>query len=247
VTKNLKAHIILEITLIISVGIFLVSIISYNTYSNLFNDGIKNNTNLDTLILKKVFYIQFINDVLLFIFLGIIAVLLISIIIKNYENKLTIFAEKDQLTGIPNRRVFDRYLEKAIHIAYLKKSSFVVLIFDIDNFKHINDTYGHILGDIIIKKISILISNILKEPDFIARWGGDEFSGIIFDSNMALEVIEKIKVSIGDDFELSKYKVTVSMGITYYREKDSVTSIVRRADQALYMSKKNGKNKLIGN
>lgn len=201
----------------------------------------------DTSILKKSFYKQMIMD---FIVLGVVILVVLIIttmIINKYKKQLTKVAQTDQLTNIMNRRAFDQCLKNTILISQQTRSkrNFCMFIFDIDNFKRVNDIYGHLFGDKIILQIVNIVSKQLKEPNVFSRWGGDEFTGVIFeDVKKSEDMIYKILNEINENAELSKFNITISVGLTKYQENDNETTIVRRADKALYKSKHSGKKQM---
>ncbi|MCX8159176.1 MAG: sensor domain-containing diguanylate cyclase [Candidatus Pacearchaeota archaeon] len=155
----------------------------------------------------------------------------------------------DFLTGLPNRRMFEKILNAALEEMNRGKKIFGIIFMDIDDFKKINDNYGHEIGDIILKMVSRKISNMLRPYDFVGRWGGEEFVALISHVNdeklysiasRIRSAIEKMSVFNGEHL----IKVTLSLGATMANENDSVGSIISRADELMYMSKISGKNKV---
>lgn len=153
----------------------------------------------------------------------------------------------DKLTGLYNRHKLDKELVREEHICTRYNHSFGIILIDIDDFKFVNDTYGHLVGD----KVLIDIANILKEnvrkSDIVGRWGGEEFLIIVPQANKKdlLEVSNKLKDFISNyDHKLSK-KITASFGISIY--KDNITTLIKNADDALYHVKSNGKNEICIN
>ena len=156
---------------------------------------------------------------------------------------------KDPLTQIANRRFFEFSLNKKIEQYQLFSKSFGVLMFDIDHFKNVNDTYGHVLGDDILKLVAkSLVSNI-KTYDVISRWGGEEFVGLFeVDSEEALfSIAERLRniVAKSSFKEEGKpeIKVTISIGGTMMGPLCHDKLLIEKADQALYQSKQTGRNK----
>lgn len=197
----------------------------------------------DTSVLSRTFYKQWIDGSIIIILVIFIILLIVLGLIRKNEKQLLNIAQTDQLTGILNRRAFDHYLDKAISTSKQTISPFSIVIFDIDHFKRINDTYGHVFGDNIIKRITHIISNHLSLPNIIARWGGDEFAGIIFgDEATTLALIKRIQDSMHTDEELCKHHITLSIGTTSYAKDDTTLEILRRVDYALYQAKENGRD-----
>ena len=157
-------------------------------------------------------------------------------------------ALRDHLTGIFNKRAFEHYLEGRLRdYRYYHNSSIVIVMFDIDLFKEINDRYGHYWGDEILKKVCKIISERIRKSDFFARWGGDEFmivmEGITADE--ARHLIEKLREEIAAyDFRL-EHRVSCSFGITALCDDDSIDTVLDRVDKALYDAKRGGRNRVV--
>ena len=155
----------------------------------------------------------------------------------------------DELTGIINRRGVLNNLE--IEIARCQRSGrpLTVLMIDIDHFKHINDTHGHAGGDLALCTIVQSMKNALREADVIGRFGGEEFlvlmpdqegDGAIAAAQRLRERVEASELMVADHLE----KVTISIGVSFYRNADSGSTLVARADKALYEAKANGRNRV---
>ncbi|MCF7952635.1 MAG: diguanylate cyclase [Spirochaetales bacterium] len=157
-------------------------------------------------------------------------------------------ALNDQLTEVPNRR----YLESQVKRKWEQFSdlglTFGVIYIDIDHFKHVNDTYGHSVGDEVLKVLSKSMQSVLRRDDFIGRWGGEEFVVIIGNASPeAMEAVsEKIRMIAastpipGID---PPVRVTVSLGATILKEGEDWQTVLERADQLMYMSKQAGRNR----
>ncbi|MDY0327273.1 MAG: diguanylate cyclase [Arcobacteraceae bacterium] len=159
--------------------------------------------------------------------------------------ELEYISTHDSLTGIHNRRAFVKQLHTQIKSASRYNETFGFIIFDIDYFKRINDAYGHQVGDDVLVTISNTIQETLREDDFFARWGGEEFVIIAkySDINSLEQLVHKLqnKLSIASFAPVSH--LTCSFGITIYKDGDNDESIVKRADKALYVAKENGRNR----
>ncbi len=165
----------------------------------------------------------------------------ISVRSLEYEHD----ANFDSLTQIYNRNMFNRLIEKKIYEARLQKSSFVFVMFDIDFFKKVNDTYGHLAGDSVLKEITALTKEHIRANDIFARWGGEEFV-IVLDTDIkkGLEIAEGLRKNIEcKEFAIVK-NITCSFGITEFREKDSLNRMINRADESLYEAKSSGRNRV---
>jgi diguanylate cyclase (GGDEF)-like protein len=165
--------------------------------------------------------------------------------IKKLEEELeAVRREKyiDPLTGVWNRLALEEFLEQMISLSM--ERDIVVAFLDLNKFKQINDTYGHIVGDKVLKEFAKYITSNLKRKDFFARYGGDEFIAILFDVNLATakdfferlrKHIPKIKVNE------KEIKVDFCVGLTIPYAKDKPQNVIARADRAMYECKKTGK------
>ncbi len=176
--------------------------------------------------------------------LGALVILVVTnYAISMYKKQIISLSNIDHLTDIPNRTIFEIALEKAI--GNIRYQSFSLVLFDLDNLKRINDSLGHHAGDDTLKGIAELARASFKEPDFVSRVGGDEFGVIIYKTlNESQKLIEEFKNSINNNPNLKRVNATVSIGITEANEKDTVTEIYKRADEALYKSKNAGKDRI---
>ena len=156
----------------------------------------------------------------------------------------------DPLTLLNNRKAFDKQISTCLKGFQEKGTDFTLLMMDIDSFKQFNDRYGHQLRDNILKLLGALLSKEQKGKDFVARYGGEEF--VILLEGTALEkgclVAENIRKSL-DGLQLKSVKtgqslgkITISAGVSAVRESDTVESVVKRADDALYLAKQSGRN-----
>jgi len=149
-------------------------------------------------------------------------------------------AEIDALTKIYNRSRFNIELANAIRKAQVHRIPFSIILFDIDHFKKVNDKYGHDVGDNVLIQLTSLVKNILRDHDIFARWGGEEF--IILLQSDAYELAERLRREIERFPFHTVKKLTCSFGISHYRKNDTDSSIIKRADKALYRAKQNGRN-----
>ncbi|MDH5464634.1 MAG: GGDEF domain-containing protein, partial [Thiovulaceae bacterium] len=169
--------------------------------------------------------------------------------VTNLEQERTFYQEAathDQLTGIYNRFFFKDELVRSLAAARRYGDGFGVIILDLDKFKLINDSYGHLAGDVVLKSVSKVIQNRLRNSDVFARWGGEEFIVLLpsTDIDEAAELAEDLRLSI-ESFEIEKVgTITCSFGVTHWREGDNEKSLISRADEALYEAKKSGRNKV---
>ena len=161
-------------------------------------------------------------------------------------------ATTDALTGIANRHAFQEALAKSIETASTKQTPLSVLMMDIDFFKKVNDTFGHLVGDQVLRLTGMILKTFVKGRDYPARYGGEEFVVLLPETPIrgARILGEKIRVH----FEKNQWKrkdtgktlgsVTVSVGVTEYVPGETSDDFLKRADQALYDSKENGRNRV---
>ncbi len=153
-------------------------------------------------------------------------------------------SETDALTGIYNRWKFDRELNYWLDVASRYENTLSVILFDIDDLKRINDTFGHLEGDRVLTTVVALTQGILRKTDIIARWGGDEFAILLphTGKHQAYELAERIKMLITEHHFESAGSLSCSFGVEELRKGDTTSSLLSRVDQRLYKAKKRGKN-----
>lgn len=152
----------------------------------------------------------------------------------------------DALTNIGNRRSIDEWLDVEINQHQNSRQVFSVILFDIDHFKQINDEFGHDVGDHVLMEIASLVKNYVPPDSLFGRWGGEEFIIILKNQNLleATQFAEKLRGLIkSHSFRYVKH-VTSSFGVATLQPNDVPKTLIKRADQALYMAKKNGRNKV---
>jgi len=165
----------------------------------------------------------------------------------QYSNdRLLRQSETDALTGIYNRKKLQDTLILEIKKAYRYDQDFSIILIDIDHFKNVNDTYGHLTGDNVIKAVCNLISNNIRDIDLFARWGGEEFVILVNnqDKQQTKLMAEKIREKISQT-KLDNLDVTCSFGIAQYEKNDTDEIIFKKADDALYVAKESGRNCVI--
>lgn len=173
--------------------------------------------------------------------------------LRDNLQQVTSEAQRDGLTGLFNRRTFERMLEEYMIDAQDRKTDLCLVILDVDHFKKFNDTYGHLLGDEVLKIVSRTLMDMVKGRDVVARFGGEEFVLVLPATPLegAVRVADTIRLSIAGK-ELKRKdtgqnfgQITVSMGVSLYRHgTDDIPSLLKRADEALYSSKKSGRNRV---
>ncbi len=169
---------------------------------------------------------------------------------KEYEEKLEFYALHDFMTGLPNRRLFKQKLNESLKNHNKNNYLLAVMMLDIDNFKSINDTFGHDIGDEVIIGFGQIIKEVIGEKDMVARLGGDEFTLMLTNCSTKQDVGKiaqaiKKKMQENNLVHDSNYSVTTSIGITFLKEKEATRSafkLMKEADLALYETKKHGKD-----
>ena len=172
------------------------------------------------------------------------------------NEKLKALSVTDELTGLANRRYFGKYLEKTWELAKRKSVNVSLVMCDIDYFKKVNDSYGHQMGDEVLRRVAAALNESLKRnTDFVARYGGEEFVIVMYEGSLddatllCQRVQENLKKCQDLAFEGVKIDpVTMSFGIScVVPDKDArYESAIKKADEALYKAKENGRNRIIG-
>lgn len=150
----------------------------------------------------------------------------------------------DSLTGIYNRAKFDDEINKWIYYCKRHDAPLCLTIIDIDDFKRINDRYGHAIGDSVIQNLVLTIKNAIRNIDIFARWGGEEFVILLpnTDIHQAMEIMEHIRICIQTSKYYKEENITCSFGLAALRKNEKAESLLRRADKLLYNAKDRGKN-----
>jgi diguanylate cyclase (GGDEF)-like protein len=169
--------------------------------------------------------------------------------VNRYQQQLEKLASTDGLTGLENRFTIEVQLEKSIESFKRIHQPFTIILLDIDVFKKINDSYGHLVGDKAIKIVSNVASQQIRNTDRISRWGGEEFLVLLNNCNLrdGVLIAEKIRTAIASEpLRLDSHQeifMTVSLGVGQIQPKEDATSFLGRVDQALYAAKNNGRNR----
>ncbi|MEE4302885.1 MAG: diguanylate cyclase [Wenzhouxiangella sp.] len=174
---------------------------------------------------------------------------LVYVSLNRYQRRLEQMATTDKLTGAANRHVFQLVFTQIVGNARRRNESVALVCLDIDNFKDINDSHGHQVGDGVLRQFTEVISSVIRESDTLCRWGGDEFLVLMSGCNarQAAEVAEKIRRVVAErsfSFNGDDVRLSISMGVTEVAMDDGMESAVSRADQALYQAKESGRNRI---
>ena len=185
--------------------------------------------------------------VLMFVALNVVLSGLVIEPMARINKKLEELATKDFLTDLVNRRRFFEQLESAMATARVKKTSVSVVIFDLDLFKRINDTFGHDSGDVVLKNTALRVRELLRGSDCAARIGGEEFIILLNETRIetAMAIAEAVRARIADvPFELVG-TVSASFGVAEWDMKEDSRALINRADRALYTAKQTGRNRVV--
>ena len=162
--------------------------------------------------------------------------------IKNHINQLDTAVQTDALTGLANRRTFDLVISEQIH----NRTPFSLIFLDIDLFKKVNDTFGHLVGDDVLEFLAHTMQELTRDGDICFRYGGEEFAIIVpyGDHDTAIDIAERLRMKLESTISPTGEAITISLGIAIYPEhgKDA-NEIISSADKAMYTSKLEGRNR----
>jgi len=167
---------------------------------------------------------------------------------KKAEKAIKHLANHDALTGLPNRRLFNERIQLEIARSERSKQKFCVMLFDLDQLKGVNDSYGHDVGDLLLQAVSQRLLALLRKSDTVARMGGDEFLLILPEMNHtedAIQTAERILVALNTPFLLEGYQVNIStsIGIAFYPDDgQEMNQLLKKADISMYHAKQKGGN-----
>ena len=180
---------------------------------------------------------------IIFVFVLLISILLIA---KHTQKKIYSLAMRDPLTKTYNRYAFFEFAQKEVANSERTDIPICFALLDIDHFKTVNDKYGHVEGDNVLKILADIIEKSIRELDVLGRYGGEEFILMLKETNMvqATEVAERIRSNIERHYFSKTGKITVSIGLANKTKDENVDQAIERADQALYRAKRNGRNQV---
>lgn len=165
---------------------------------------------------------------------------------KMMEEKLQNMANTDQLTGAYNRHKFLEYLQYEISRVKRSSAPFSLVMFDIDHFKWINDTYGHGTGDDTLRELVRIMGNNLREVDIMTRWGGEEFIVLTPDTDKldASVLAERLRRTVEEHEFSAAGSVTISLGVAQYSDNEAAEDLISRVDERMYLAKRSGRNRV---
>lgn len=206
-------------------------LIQYNNFEHKVKMTLQDKTSIFTVHSQKMEYEDQIRHVVVF----------------SDITKLNELATQDVLTGAANRFQFDKVLEHSISLSQRYGRTLSMILIDIDHFKEVNDRYGHLVGDKVLKGVASILSEGIRKSDVIARWGGEEFVILLPDGELssAVKLAETLRLRIAEyDFKLDE-RVTCSMGVVRWNEGENADQILRRVDEKLYAAKEGGRNQVV--
>ncbi len=164
--------------------------------------------------------------------------------VKNNELELQKKAYYDELTGLRNRRYLDDYLADFFTNAENEGEKFTMIILDIDNFKKINDKFGHDIGDVTLKTLADILTNTVRNTEIVARWGGEEFVVLLpkCDERIGEALAERLRRKVATSDFVEVQNITITLGVAEKDPSESMDAWFKRADQALYLGKHSSKN-----
>lgn len=195
--------------------------------------------------IRKSLYI----NLLICLVITALIITLVNVALRRYQRRISALATTDQLTKLPNRRGFDLLANQAMQEARRNQSALCVLMLDLDNFKQLNDSQGHMAGDEMLRRFANHLRNTVRKSDIICRWGGEEFILLLKDTTpeQARELAEKIIQQTEQSsihFNGVDLQITTSIGLAQLQADESLEQVITRADRALYRAKQSGRNRL---
>ncbi|KFZ36634.1 diguanylate cyclase [Shewanella mangrovi] len=180
----------------------------------------------------------------------VMVLLTANMTLGRYQRRLELMASTDKLTGVANRQAFEEHFTRAVPQAHKQKRPLSLILFDIDHFKRINDGYGHSVGDLVLKSVSLMLQQHFKQHNVVCRWGGEEFLMLLegVDLAQAAAEAELLRRKISEwmlQVNSSGLVVTVSGGVAQLQANESGEQLLIRADKALYQAKENGRNNVV--
>lgn len=162
-----------------------------------------------------------------------------------HTERLHFLAQHDPLTGLANRRQLETALREALKGARRTQQPYAVLILDVDDFKKVNDAFGHGRGDMILREVAQQLAGAVRTGSTLGRWGGEEFMVLatVTDVHEAWGLGERLRSTVADACLLDDYPTTLSVGVAVWQDEDTFTTLVTRADRALYLAKREGRNR----
>ena len=179
----------------------------------------------------------------------LVVLALVHAMVRRHQASTEALATLDSLTGLLNRRSFDLLAAQALREAQRDNGPLMALLFDLDHFKALNDTHGHLAGDEVLRQFANVLQSSLRQSDILCRWGGEEFIVLLREAEgrHAIEVAEKIRQrteQLTFSYDDQPLRLTTSIGLSSLRPGDTLHTLLTRADRALYRAKQAGRNRV---
>ncbi|WP_028581131.1 sensor domain-containing diguanylate cyclase [Desulfogranum japonicum] len=189
------------------------------------------------------------QNLLIFLTFGGCIAAFCALSLKQYQTRLDSMATTDKLTLLTNRHAFEPLFEHAIREADRNQSPLTIALFDVDQFKELNDIHGHLAGDAVLISIAESISRAVRRTDCLCRWAGEEFLLLLNDCSLqsGMMLVEKIRKEVEETtifFENDPIHVQVSIGIVEKQKSEDMEWLLQRIEQAVYQAKNNGRNRV---
>ena len=167
--------------------------------------------------------------------------------LRHLNRHLEKLSLHDHLTGLANRYALNQRFNAETRVSNQTRQVFSLILLDIDYFKHINDCYGHAVGDRLIKEFAVLLQTLVRDSDMVGRWGGEEFLILCSQTGKrgAYQLAEQIRLRLQQHAFSVETQITASFGVSQYQDGEAITETIKRADDALYHAKENGRDQVV--
>jgi len=226
-------------------GVLMINFLSFGRIARIY-------TAIFTVFMTAALFYALTPDIAARAVVGLIVTVAITNIflgmIEKLQKQLAEQSRIDPLTGALNRREMDTILQDAIERKRRTNTAASLVVFDVDEFKSVNDTFGHATGDHVLKELTLLIQNRARHLDQLFRLGGEEFMLLLPDTpgSGAAVLAESLRCLIAETAFVGGRSITISMGLSELRSGETLDQWMKRADDALYLAKNNGRNQLVG-
>lgn len=197
----------------------------------------------DTDSISSAFQESIKSNVIFMLFSMLACVMVTTAVFIHYNRRMITIENTDELTGLWNRKLFFKQYQRFVRKHHEQKKS--LFMFDIDHFKDVNDKYGHLFGNAVLSKVGENLRSAVNEYGIAARWGGDEFVGILaVGPEEAEQILRRFMDSMKNEGEDDRYHVTISAGIVEVSGKHGTEQLIKKVDKALYCSKEGGRDQI---
>lgn len=191
--------------------------------------------------MQQMLATQMYQALILITLIIVLVLLILSYVVRLYNRMLLKTACLDDVTGLPNKKMFEEIFTRNAKRPACREGT--LFLFDVDSFKNVNDSFGHLFGNTMLYKISEIAKEVIGASGFVARWGGDEFVGAIYTSRAEAEkLLNELAKKASEIKEAGSGAISLSIGATAINNGGSIDSLIKQADTAMYRSKSNGRN-----